>query len=47
LTLWTFQRNAAARRFYEKHGFMVIKQTDGSANEQKEPDAMYRWPSNR
>jgi GNAT superfamily N-acetyltransferase len=43
LSLWTFQRNAAARRFYEKRGFILIKDTDGSANVEKEPDAMYTW----
>jgi putative acetyltransferase len=46
LSLWTFQRNKAARRFYEKQGFTRVKETDGSANEEKEPDAMYRWSSN-
>jgi len=43
LSLWTFQRNAAARRFYERHGFVVMKQTDGSGNEEREPDVLYRW----
>jgi putative acetyltransferase len=46
LSLWTFQRNAAARRFYERHGFTLVKETDGSANDEKEPDALYCWPSN-
>jgi len=41
LSLWTFQRNKAARRFYEKQGFTLAKETDGSANEEKEPDALY------
>jgi len=45
LTLWTFQRNGAARRFYEKHGFKLIGETDGSRNEEREPDAMYHWAS--
>src|ERR1700740_2974741 len=27
LSLWTFQRNAAARRFYERHGFTLVKET--------------------
>ena len=45
LTLWTFQRNGAARRFYEKHGFKLIRETDGSRNEEREPDAMYHWAS--
>jgi ribosomal protein S18 acetylase RimI-like enzyme len=45
LSLWTFQRNAAARRFYERHGFILVEVTDGSRNIEKEPDALYRWPS--
>jgi putative acetyltransferase len=46
LSLWTFQRNAAARRFYERHGFTLVEATDGSRNMEKEPDVLYRWPSN-
>ena len=30
-----------ARRFYEKHGFALIKETDGSGNEEKEPCAVH------
>jgi putative acetyltransferase len=45
LNLWTFQRNAMARRFYEKHGFVLIKETDGAGNEENEPDALYIWRS--
>jgi len=41
--LWTFQKNARARAFYEKHGFRLVELTDGSANEEKEPDALYEW----
>ena len=43
LHLWTFQRNAPARRFYEKRGFAVMEQTDGHRNEEREPDILYRW----
>jgi GNAT superfamily N-acetyltransferase len=43
LSLWTFQQNARARRFYEKHGFTVVKETDGADNEEKLPDVLYRW----
>ena len=43
LRLWTFQRNAGARRFYESHGFAAIEKSDGSANEEREPDVLYRW----
>jgi GNAT superfamily N-acetyltransferase len=43
LQLWTFQRNANARRFYEVRGFALVRETDGSDNEEKEPDALYLW----
>jgi len=43
LRLWTFQRNIAARRFYEARGFVLVAETDGSGNEEKEPDALYLW----
>ncbi len=43
LQLWTFRRNALARRFYEKHGFQAVEETDGSRNEEREPDVLYRW----
>jgi len=43
LQLWTFQRNQAARRFYERRGFALVRETDGSTNEEKEPDALYIW----
>jgi len=41
--LWVFQQNANARRFYERHGFVVVRQTDGSGNEERTPDALYAW----
>jgi ribosomal protein S18 acetylase RimI-like enzyme len=43
LSLWTFQRNAAARRFYEGQGFVIVNETDGAENEEREPDVLYRW----
>lgn len=43
LHLWTFQRNAPARRFYEKRGFIALEETDGHRNEEREPDILYRW----
>ena len=43
LQLWTFQRNAQARRFYEARGFVLAELTDGARNEEKEPDARYLW----
>jgi putative acetyltransferase len=43
LNLWTFQRNFAARAFYEKNGFIATRETDGSGNQEREPDVLYRW----
>ena len=43
LRLWVFQRNAQARRFYERHGFVLLRATDGAANEERTPDALYGW----
>ena len=43
LSLWTFQQNAAARRLYERHGFIAVVETDGADNEEKLPDVLYRW----
>jgi len=43
LDLWTFQQNAAARRFYEARGFRPVEMTDGSGNEERVPDIRYRW----
>ncbi|MBL0726273.1 GNAT family N-acetyltransferase [Piscinibacter sp. HJYY11] len=40
IRLYTFQANAGARRFYERHGFRAIKFTDGSANEERCPDVL-------
>ncbi len=42
LELWTFQRNAAARRFYEGRGFRPDRFTDGD-NMEGEPDVHYIW----
>jgi ribosomal protein S18 acetylase RimI-like enzyme len=40
---WVFQRNEGARRFYERHGCRLLRLTDGSGNEEREPDALYEW----
>jgi GNAT superfamily N-acetyltransferase len=45
LHLWVFQKNVDARRFYERHGFHLVRLTDGEANMEREPDALYAWPS--
>jgi putative acetyltransferase len=43
LHLWVFQKNIGARRFYERRGFRAIKETDGTGNEEREPDALVEW----
>lgn len=47
LSVWTFQKNAAARGFYERHGFALIEEADGSPGEEREADALYRWEATR
>jgi putative acetyltransferase len=41
--LWVFQENCHARRFYEARGCRLIRKTDGAANEERTPDALYEW----
>jgi ribosomal protein S18 acetylase RimI-like enzyme len=43
LRLWTFQVNAAAVSFYRRHGFRETTRTDGSQNEEHEPDIRMEW----
>ena len=42
LRLWTFEANAGARRFYERHGFVAVASTTGD-NEEGAPDVCYQW----
>jgi len=44
LTLWVFQSNVDARRFYRRHGFVERARTNGSGNEERSPDVRYAWP---
>ncbi len=44
LHLWVFQKNTGAIRFYERHGFRLVRRTDGAENMEREPDALYCWP---
>jgi len=43
IRLYTFQANARARRFYERHGFQAVAFGDGSTNEERCPDVLYEW----
>jgi GNAT superfamily N-acetyltransferase len=47
LNLWAFQRNARARAFYERRGFVAVEFTDGTGNEEREPDVRYAWTPRR
>ncbi len=43
LTLWAFQQNGAALRFYAREGFAEIARTDGAGNEAGLPDVRLAW----
>jgi GNAT superfamily N-acetyltransferase len=43
LRLWAFQTNTGARRFYERHGFVEARRTDGRDNEERAPDVLYAY----
>jgi ribosomal protein S18 acetylase RimI-like enzyme len=43
LHLYCFQENTGGRHFYERHGFVPERFTDGEGNEEKLPDILYRW----
>lgn len=43
LSLWTFQDNLGARRFYAHHGFHEVARTDGQQTDEKLPDVQLEW----
>jgi GNAT superfamily N-acetyltransferase len=43
-SLWVFESNSGARRFYARHGLVELERTDGSGNEEKAPDVRMAWP---
>jgi len=43
LGLWVFEINTPARRFYARHGLVEVEHTDGSDNEEREPDLRMEW----
>jgi ribosomal protein S18 acetylase RimI-like enzyme len=43
LELSVFQKNGAARRFYQRHGFQLVRLTDGTGYVEQQPDAPYEW----
>jgi len=43
LQLWTFQVNDRARRFYARNGFIEVERTNGTSNEERQPDVRLVW----
>jgi len=43
LSLWTFQANEGAQRFYLRHGFAEVQRTDGATTDEKLPDVRFEW----
>lgn len=41
-SLWTFQANLGARRFYERHGCRETRRSDGG-NEENLPGILYEY----
>jgi len=41
IRLYTFQQNARARLFYQRHGYKAIALSDGQSNEERCPDVLY------
>jgi GNAT superfamily N-acetyltransferase len=47
LSLWAFVANRRAIAFYGRAGFVEVLRTDGSGNEEGEPDVQMRWTGQR
>jgi GNAT superfamily N-acetyltransferase len=43
IRLYTFQANAGASCFYERHGFVAIQFSDGANNEERVADILYEY----
>ena len=43
LSLYVFEPNRGAIRFYERHGFVTSERSDGRRNEEKVPDRHMVW----
>ena len=43
LSLWVFEANTDAIRFYERHGFKEVRRTAGD-NDEGIPDILMAWP---
>jgi ribosomal protein S18 acetylase RimI-like enzyme len=45
LSLFAFQANLGAQRFYERNGFAEVARSDGTDNDENLPDIKYVWRS--
>lgn len=45
LSLFTFQANSRAQKFYEANGFTEAARSDGAENDENLPDIRYVWRS--
>lgn len=45
LSLFAFEANKGAQRFYQRNGFVAVARSDGSNNDEKLPDVRYVWQS--
>ncbi|UUV06791.1 GNAT family N-acetyltransferase [Ruegeria sp. YS9] len=45
LSLYAFQDNARACRFYERNGFAEVARSDGADNDENLPDILFVWRS--
>jgi chorismate mutase len=45
--LWVFESNAPARRFYRRRGLVELERTDGTDNEEQQPDIRMAWPGHQ
>lgn len=43
-SLWVFETNSTARRFYRRHRLVELERTDGAGNEEHAPDIRMAWP---
>lgn len=43
LSLWTFQANTDAQKFYIRHGFAEARRTNGQGNQEGLPDIEFIW----
>ena len=42
-SLWVFESNVGAQRFYQRHALVTVRRTDGSQNEERSPDLEMAW----